>query len=70
VAKADIGAASVPTRPGNPIPITIRMGSAHRPSKIIGFTTEDTEPPELDAEKMRFELSDLCALCGEIETVI
>jgi len=57
------GSAPVPTRPGNPIPITIRMGTAHRPSKVIVFTTEDTE-------KMRFQLSDLCALCGEIETVI
>jgi hypothetical protein len=70
VAYADAGSASVPTRPGHPIPITIRMGAAHCPSKIIGFTTEDTEPPEIDTEKMRFQLKDLCALCGEIETVI
>ena len=46
------------------------MGTAHQPSKVIGFTTEDTEPPEIDTEKMHFRLSDLCALCGEIETVI
>jgi hypothetical protein len=48
------GSAPVPTRPGNPIPITIRMGTAHRPLKVIVFTTEDTETPEIDTEKMCF----------------
>jgi hypothetical protein len=46
------------------------MGTELRPSKVFVFNTEDTETAEIDTEKMRFQRRDLCALCGEIETVI
>jgi hypothetical protein len=70
VATSDVGSASVPTCPGNPVAIAIRMGTELRPSKVFVFNTEDTEAAEIDTEKMRFQRRDLCALCGEIETVI
>jgi hypothetical protein len=45
----------VPTGPGNPTAITIRMGTEHRPSKVLVFTTDDTKIPQIDTEEMSFQ---------------